>query len=368
MVERQDRIFALAEHDVGKRSRRVLEGIVVKIEYHSDLKEVQSDGELARLLSTECQSAPFDRLAWWQGLCEHCGLAPLLAVARNGDALAALPLSGSAGRYTTLSNWYTFRFRPILSPAPGSEALLADIARALVGETRHLTLAGLPDEDGSASRLEAAFRKTGWLVVREVCGTNHVLPVAGRSYAEYLAARPGKLRTTLARKAKKVEVEVLTHFDETVWRDYEDIYAESWKPAEGSPAFLRAFAEAEGAAGRLRLGVARDAACPRGPAIAAQMWTVEGDTAFIHKLAHREAAKPLSPGSVLSAALFRHVIDVDRVGLVDFGTGDDPYKRDWMEELRPRYRLEMFRPLAPRNWPIFARIGLRRLAASAKRG
>ncbi|WP_229736414.1 GNAT family N-acetyltransferase [Novosphingobium endophyticum] len=340
---------------------------MVKIEYHSDLKEVQLGGELVRLLSAECQSAPFDRLAWWDGLGKHCEMAPTLAVARDGEALAVLALTGGAGHYCALANWYTFRFRPILSPAPESAALLAELAGDLAGKAHRLTLTGLPDEDGSASRVEAAFRKAGWLVTREPSDTNHILPVAGRRYEEYLQGRPGQLRTTLKRKTKKVRVEILTRFDETVWSAYEDIYAESWKPEEGSPAFLRAFAEAEGAAGRLRLGVAYAADDPSHP-IAAQMWTVEGGTAFIHKLAHREAAKPLSPGSVLSAALFRHVIDVDRVELVDFGTGDDPYKRDWMEAVRPRYRLEMFRPLDLRNWLVFARIGLRRLAATAKRG
>ena len=35
-----------------------------------------------------------------------------------------------------------------------------------------------------------------------------VLPVGGRSYADYLESRPGQLRTTLKRKAKKVDVEV----------------------------------------------------------------------------------------------------------------------------------------------------------------
>jgi hypothetical protein len=328
---------------------------------------VQSDPALARLLSAECQSAPFDRLAWWEGLGKHCGMAPMLAVARKGEALAVLPLSGGGGHYSSLANWYTFRFRPILSPLPESEALLAELAGDLAGRARRLTLTGLPDEDGCASRVEAAFRRAAWIVRREVCDTNHILPLAGRGYDEYLESRPGKLRTTLKRKTKKVRAEVLAHFDEAVWNAYEDIYAESWKPEEGSPAFLRSFAEAEGAAGRLRLGVAYSAEEP-GPAIAAQMWTVEGGTAFIHKLAHREAARPLSPGSVLSAALFRHVIDADRVHMIDFGTGDDPYKRDWMEAARARYRLEMFRPLAPRNWLFFARSGLRSLAASAKRG
>jgi CelD/BcsL family acetyltransferase involved in cellulose biosynthesis len=68
--------------------------------------------------------------------------------------------------------------------------------------------------------------------------------------------------------------------------------------------------------------------------VAAQFWTVDGGTAWIHKLAHLDSAKPLSAGTTLSAALFAHVIDRDRVTWVDFGTGDDPYKRDWMEQVR----------------------------------
>ena len=35
-----------------------------------------------------------------------------------------------------------------------------------------------------------------------------MLPVEGRSFAEYWAARPGKMRTTLKRKARKVEVKI----------------------------------------------------------------------------------------------------------------------------------------------------------------
>ncbi len=338
---------------------------MVQVDYHRDLKQVQSDGQLTAWLSESNQRAPFDRLAWFAGLSEHCGLNPLIAVAREGGDIAALPLRGDGGHLHALSNWYTFRYRPLASRPEG---LLEALARDLAGKARRVTLSGLPDEDRSASRLEAAFRKTGWLVRREVCDSNHILPVDGRSYEQYLVSRPGKLRTTLKRKSGKVETRVLDRFDAEVWNAYESIYAESWKPEEGSPAFLRAFAEAEGKAGRLRLGIALAEGAP----VAAQMWTVEHGTAWIHKLAHREVAKPLSPGSVLSAALFRHVIDVDRVDLVDFGTGDDPYKRDWMEVVRPRYRLDMFRAGSPRNWPTLGRdllrAGAQYLAATAKRG
>jgi CelD/BcsL family acetyltransferase involved in cellulose biosynthesis len=126
---------------------------------------------------------------------------------------------------------------------------------------------------------------------------------------------------------------------------------------------LRAFAEQEGAAGRLRLGVVRH----QGNPVAAQLWTVESGVAYIHKLAHLEEAKPLSAGTVLTAALMEHTIDRDRVSLVDFGTGDDGYKRDWMEAVRPRWRLTCLDPRNPRVWPALVKAALRQLA-SGKRG
>ena len=216
----------------------------------------------------------------------------------------------------------------------------------------------VPDEDGSASLLETAFRKEGWIVVCEQCDENHILPVAGRSFAQYWEQRPGPMRTTLKRKAKKVTVELFDHFDEGAWAAYQAVYNESWKPEEERAGLLEAFARAEGAAGRLRLGIARAEGVP----VAAQFWTVENGTAYIHKLAHVEATKALSAGTTLSAALFERAIDVDKVDCIDFGTGSDAYKRDWMEQVRPRFRLTCLDWRQPRAWFPLVKARGRRLA------
>ena len=301
--------------------------------------------------------SPFDRIEWWQGLAEHCALVPLIAVASDGDERAVLPLQRTPSGLSALANWYNFTWRPLVTPDGG--ALLSALLCDLAGKTARLTLSPLPDENGETVQLEAALRAAGWTTFRSQCDVNHVLPVNGRSYAEFLAGRPGQVRTTLKRKANKVTVTLETEFNSSSWAAYQAIYAESWKPGEGSPAFLRAFAQAEGAAGRLRLGLAYADGIP----VAAQFWTVESGVAYIHKLAHTEGSKPLSPGTTLSAALFEHVIDRDNVDLVDFGTGDDGYKRDWMEVVRPRYLLDCYRPGNPQNWPAIIRQRLRRMAA-----
>ena len=56
------------------------------------------------------------------------------------------------------------------------------------------------------------------------------------------------------------------------------------------------------------------------------------------------SAKEFSPGTILSHAMFRHVIDQDRVDVIDFGTGNDPYKADWMDASAPLDTIKMFNP------------------------
>ncbi len=306
---------------------------------------------------------PFARTEWF-ALLEHSGARPFVALARDGGEALALPLARAPHGLTELSNWYAFTWTGLATLGARREALLERLARDLPAHTSRLTLSKLPDEDGTATRFDQAFRRAGWTVLREVCDTNHTLAVAGRSFADYLATRPGPLRTTLQRKGKRVAVDVLTSFDPDAWQAYERIYRASWKPAEGNPTLLRRFAAAEGSAGRLRVGLARH----EGTVVAAQLWTVEDGTAYIHKLAHDEGASRLSAGTVLTAALLAHVIDSDHVATVDFGTGDDPYKRDWMDQVRPRWRLDCLRAGDPRTWPVLARALARKLVSRPHAG
>jgi hypothetical protein len=323
-------------------------GALIAVSYHDTVNVLQAVASPG--------AGPFDRPEWF-ALLAHRARSPLIAMASDGAHAAGLPLVEVNGRIEPLRNWYAFSWRPLGSQ---SSNLLEAAARDLRSRTHRVTLWPVPDEDGSATRIVAAFRSAGWAVRSEPCDHNHVLPVGGRSFAEYWAGRPGPMRTTLKRKAKKVAVEILDRFDPAAWAAYEAIYNESWKPEEGAPDLLRRFAEAEGKAGRIRLGLARAECVP----VAAQYWTVENGTAYIHKLAHRESAKALSAGATLSASLFERVIDIDKVALIDFGTGNDSYKLDWMELDRPRYRIDCLDPAQPRAWPALAKRALARAPAA----
>ena len=329
--------------------------MVIAVSYHDTVTKLQG-------LAVSAQG-PFDRAEWFGLLAKH-GQPPVVVVAEGGDAQAAMVLTRGENGLESLRNWFSFTWRPLAPDGPRGDALLQAIAQGLRESTHRLLLQPMPDEDGSASRLADAMRKSGWIVDKAAIDENHILPVNGRSFAEYWATRPGKMRTTLQRKAKKVSIEITTRFDSALWSKYQSVYAKSWKPVEERADLLEAFAREEGEAGRLRLGIAR----ADGTAVAAQFWTVENGTAYIHKLAHIEAAKPMSAGTTLSAALFAHVIDDDQVDLIDFGTGTDAYKRDWMEAVRPRYRLVCLDPRQPRAWPALAKLLVRRLALRISRG
>ena len=89
-----------------------------------------------------------------------------------------------------------------------------------------------------------------------------------------------------------------------------------------------------------RVGVLRHG----GRAAAAQYWTVSAGRAAVLKLAHDEAFKPLSPGTVLTARMIRHLLEHERVDELDFGRGDDEYKRSWTAHRRQRIGLLVINP------------------------
>ena len=313
-------------------------------------------------------SAPqqyFLRAEWFADMAKYClpGRRLCIATASGDGGRITLPLVAHDRTLRSLANWYSFIWQPIIDGA-GREYLAA-LARDLRRHGHSLTLESIPATDGMAEWVADGFRAGGWRVTCHSANQNHWLDTKGRSFDDWWAARPGALRSTVQRKAKKglVDLTIETQFSDALWDEYETVYQASWKPAEGQPPFLRARARADAAAGELRLGIARI----DGIAVAAQYWTVADHTAYIHKLAHVSGQDALSPGTLLTHALFRHAFDVDKVARIDFGTGDDGYKRDWMEDCAPLINIRAWDVTQPAAWPGAARDILSPLAAMLRR-
>ncbi len=316
----------------------------VKGELHSTLDADIVDPR--GLIDGDQTASPFDRFAWfqrvakyWQGDC-----APIVAHGWHDGGHCWLFLAKTSERdMSSLSNWYSFAFRPIFrgEPSPLLLKALAKRLRAAASISPILTLSPVPRADGSSDMIMQAFAKSGWIAHRHQSSTSWTCAVAGQSFDDYWAARPSQLRSTYSRKLKKsgIVTEVHTQFDANHWAAYEGVYGESWKGEEGIPAFLREMAEFKSKVGGYRLGLAK----LNGEVIAAQFWIVHAGVAYIHKLAYRSDLRDLSPGTILSAALCRHVIDIDKVGIIDFGTGDDRYKADWMDQSAPLDTIRLYK-------------------------
>ncbi len=332
------------------------ESKLVAISYHGSANVLQA--------LPLASAAPFDRPEWFHLLESVGGLQPFIAAAQDECGSAVFPLMQPQANGNPLAEWQNIFWRPLFSHGADTQALLTAIARDLAGKRSHVSLTHVPNEDGSADLLAGAFRNAGWVVIPHECGANRTLRLAGRNFDEYLSGRPGPLRSGLRRCSALLEISVSSRFNPDSWQEYEAVRHNVWQRDERSAEIMRRFAQEEGAAGRLRLGIAR----LRGRAIAAQFWTVEADTAWVHDTAQAEAGRQLSAGMALTAALLEQAIDHDKVQSVDFGIGDDAYPDVWSEEMQPRFRLDCHRPGNPKSWPSLAVATARKLASKAASG
>ena len=317
----------------------------VNVHLYADLDAVEADA--AGALDRAAQPRIFDRIAWFRLIATHLpDVRPLVVRAERGGARAWLFLADRGdGSADALACWYTLVFAPVFAAPPErQDALLAACAKAARTRFHHIALS--PLEPADRAMIERAFAATGWATIATPATISRRTAVP-HGFDAWWAARPGQLRNTARRKARATpfRIEIADAFHPALWAAYEAVYADSWKGQEGAPALLHALVAAEGRTGTLRLGVAWLDDRP----VAAQWWLVENGRATIHKLAYVDAVRALSPGTVLSAAMFRHVLERDRPAIVDFGLGDEPYKAEWMEQRHPLWRVDLFRRSSPRG-------------------
>ena len=256
---------------------------------------------------------------------------------------------------TGLSNYYTSLFGPVIDPdTPDTQETLNALAEAIARETPRwdtIDLHPLGMETPVYEGLIRAFRNAGLLVQTYFCFGNWFLQVRNRSYKEYLESLSSQLKNTLRRKKKQLEAHGRSNI--VVYRDldgldeglraYKQVYGASWKTSEPYPEFIPGLCRTCAEAGWLRLGVVYIDDRPA----AAQIWIVNSGIAAIYKLAYDEHFAKISAGSILTAHLMEHVIDVDKVHEVDYLTGDDAYKRDWMSHRRERRGIVAFNLRTP---------------------
>ena len=294
---------------------------------------------------------------WFRTVTAHAlppGATPAFAVATvDGSPAAVMPMMRMAnGQLGGLTTPYTCVFQPVAGPAAMGHDVVLEAGRQLGRFCRGqatVRIDAIPAEWTGLVPFEAGLRAAGWLVRRFEHFGNWHEPVAGLGWDGYLTGRPGELRTTVRRKLKRGERDMTLEVVrgggalEPAIAAFERVYGASWKATEPSPAFNPALIRMAAIRGELRLAVLRAA----GQAVAVQFWIVAAGRATVLKLAHDEAFKPLSPGTVVTAMMIRALLDDEAVDELDFGRGDDPYKALWTTRRRQRIGLLLMNPRRP---------------------
>jgi hypothetical protein len=326
--------------------------------------------DAAALLGTD---GFFSSPAWWRTVWEAGippGASPVLALHGGGPGTVLFPLLRLAdGRLEALTNPYTCLYQPAAGPQADLHAAGRALAR-LAGRTPGLRLDALDPDWAGLAPLLAGARAGGRVPLRFDHFGNWREALAGRDWTEYLAARPGALRETVRRRLRAAERDPALSFAlvadaasaEQGIAEYEAVYARSWKEPEPFPRFNAVLMRHAAQEDRLRLGLLRR----DGAAIAVQLWIVHDGTAAVLKLAHDEAFKPLSPGTVLTAWMLRRLIGEEPISSIDFGRGDDPYKQLWTGSRRQRIGVVLANPLHPAGLGLLLRHGLGRLRQAAR--
>ncbi len=306
---------------------------------------------LASLFAKAAERSFFALPIWYHVLFHYGtgkGAVPRLYADDEDRPRAALvcqaPKSGSH-RLLSLSNYYSTEYGPLYA---AGEQHLAEafgvIARQIrAGRWAALRLAGLDPEDAAFAPLAEAFAKDGFAVYRYFDSGTWYENTAGLDFARYVEARPAALRNTWRRKSQKLNAEHKTEFVfhddaariEDAVEDYQRVYRTSWKGAEPYAEFMPQLIRAAAQVGALRLGVLK----ADGEAAAAQCWILWRGRATIYKLAHDARFNEHSPGTLLTMAMMERVLERDRPREVDFGRGDDGYKKLWLGQRRERWGL-----------------------------
>ncbi len=249
-------------------------------------------------------------------------------------------------------NYYSVDFRPLCTTVRSREQITPLIEHVIRTDSPDvLRLSVLEAESPETVILEQAVQALGWRVFQETSQINWVHDFVS-DYQGYMQSRPRRLQNTLRRKLARLqalpEMRISIHdgredLDE-ILAAYGAIYAKSWKVPEPHQEFVPGLIRAAAKRGHLRLGLLRVNRIP----VAVHFWVVKHGNAYIYKLAHDRDYDQFSPGTVLMAEMIRHVLTYDAVQRLDFLSGDDQYKQDWMSERREKIMIYAYNPQSVR--------------------
>jgi CelD/BcsL family acetyltransferase involved in cellulose biosynthesis len=308
----------------------------------------------------------FATRAWWDVVLAAAlppGSTPsLMACRAGGRVVAVIPLlrRRGIGGLRSLTTPYSCRYMPLLTADLANSDRIAVFSAFARCCRRHgvIRLDALPVEWDGLQDLMSSAHQAGLRPLQFDHFGNWYEDVAGLDWTGYLGRRPGALRQTIRRRLRSAARQPEARFDlltaptemDIATEAFEAVYQRSWKDPEPCPSFNVALMCAMAELGLLRFAMWSIA----GTAVAVQLWVIENSgRAILLKMAHDEAFKAHSPGTVLTALMLRHLLDQEKVTEIDFGRGDDDYKQGWAAQRRQRIGLLLVDPWRPSGvWQI----------------
>jgi hypothetical protein len=287
---------------------------------------------------------------WFKNLIEnsHNGEQSifLASVLDNNRLVALLPLENrGGGHYYSLKHLYT-SLSTLLIEGSHKQEILGCLVQGLIQlPLKFLQIDPIAHDDSDMQMFQSMLESHGFRCQRNFRFYNWYHITDGESFSNYFDTRPSRVRNTVSRKQRKLKREhsykIRLYTDEDLQQginDYHTVYNASWKAHEQFVGFIDGLAKTFSKQGWLRLAILYINEQPA----AAQFWFVAHNKASIFKLVYDQAWKKYSPGSILTAYLMQQVIDIDRVEEIDFLTGNDAYKQEWMTKRRERFRLSCY--------------------------
>lgn len=249
---------------------------------------------------------------------------------------AALSLISRGGELRAATSAYTTEFRPLGDPESAFQ-----LGLVLGKQVHKLQLDSLDINEPATDALIKGLQAGGLTLAKYRQFANWYGEITGLE--EFWKGKSSRLRSLVRRKSSQLEKAGRLCFEEIDLREdcsrgvdlYENLYAKSWKAHEKHPLFAPTLLRRLGAIGVARLGIAYIDSEPA----AAQIWLIHSPRATIFKLAHDRAFEKHSPGTLLTKWLLEQFVKKDGIRLVDFGRGDDAYKKEWLGERQFRHGL-----------------------------
>lgn len=310
----------------------------------------------------------FETPAWWRATIAAAlppGAEPrFLSIAIQDQTAALFPMLRTGRRWQGLTTLYTYRYAPLLAPdLPAPARLLACEAFGRVIRSAGVTrLDALDPADPDHAVLLAGLRRAGLVPL----AFNHFgtweEDVIGQDWDTYLSHRDGRLRETIRRRLRDLRARPDARFtiltsapDIAAATDaYDAVAARSWKQPEPFPTFNRTLFREAARDGDLFMTQLTLGDRP----VAVQAWAQHHGRATVLKLVHDEDLARLSPGTVLTALSIQHLLRDRALTHLDFGRGDDAYKKMWVRERHQRTGLLVATPWHPRGLTAIVRRGV----------